>query len=141
MTIRILIVDDSLPMRAVIQKTIKASGYASAEFFQAGNGREALDVMKEEWVDIVITDYNMPDMNGLELIAAMKADAEMQSVPALMVTTEGSQEKIDQFIAKGAAGYIKKPFTPEEIRDKLIEILGEMRDDADVEDSDNELDF
>ena len=72
MTYKMLVVDDSLPMRAIIIRTIKASGFIETEFLQAGNGEEALEVLGNEWVDLVITDYNMPDMNGMELIQKMK---------------------------------------------------------------------
>lgn len=141
MTVNMLIVDDSLPMRGVIIKTIKASGYGSAAFYEAGNGKEALAVLDKEWLDIVITDYNMPDMNGMELITAMRKDPALKATPILMVTTEGSQTKIDQFLEMGATGYIKKPFTPEAIREKLIEILGERQTDDDFVESDDDFDF
>ena len=72
MAYNILIVDDSTPMRAVIKKIIKASGFDVGGFFEAVNGQEALKVLNEEWLDLVLTDYNMPDMNGLELIEEMK---------------------------------------------------------------------
>lgn len=141
MTIKILIVDDSLPMRGVIKKTIKASGYASAEFFEAENGKIALDILKTIWLDIVITDYNMPEMNGMELIEAMKQDDAFQSIPVLVITTEGSHQKVNEFLEKGAADYIKKPFTPEAIRNKLNTILGDTGNDEKSESSDDGLDF
>ncbi|MBA4366135.1 MAG: response regulator [Desulfobacterium sp.] len=140
MTIKILIVDDSLPMRGVIKKTIKASGYTSAEFFEAENGKIALDILKKTWLDIVITDYNMPEMNGIELIEAMKQNDAFQSIPVLVVTTDGSHQKVSEFLEKGATAYIKKPFTPEAIRNKLNDILGDMRNEK-PESSDDGLDF
>ncbi len=141
MGVNILVVDDSLPMRSVIIKTIKASGYGAASFYQAGDGTEALKVLKDEWMDIVITDFNMPEMNGLEMISAMKKDDELSTIPAIVVTTEGSQKKVQEFMDKGAAGYVKKPFTPEIIREKLTQILGEMQDEESSEDGDDDLDF
>lgn len=140
MTIKILIVDDSLPMRRVIKKTIKASGYSSAEFFEAENGKIALDILKNTWLDIVITDYNMPEMNGIELIEAMKQNNAFQSIPVLVVTTDGSNQKVSEFLEKGAAAYIKKPFTPEAIRNKLNNILGATGNEK-SESSDDGLDF
>lgn len=141
MTYKVLIVDDSQPMRSVIKKTIKASGFGGAEFFEASNGHEALSILQSQWLDIVVTDYNMPEMNGVELIAEMKKDEMIGSIPVLIITTEGSRTKIEEFIQLGASGYIKKPFTPEAIKAKLIEILGDANDDSGAEESDNSLDF
>jgi len=141
MSVNILIVDDSLPMRSVIIKTIKSSGFGSANFFQAGDGNEALKILQDEWLDLVVTDYNMPDMNGIELISEMKKDEGLSSIPVIVVTTEGSQKKIDEFMEKGATDYVKKPFTPETIREKLTHILGKMEDEESFEDSDDGLDF
>ncbi|MBF0100263.1 MAG: response regulator [Desulfobacterales bacterium] len=139
MAYNILIVDDSLPMRSVVKKTIKASGFSSSNFYEAENGKQALDIIKQEWMDIIITDYNMPDMNGIELIKELKKDDFLTSIPILVVTTEGSQKKILEFMTHGASGYIKKPFTPELIREKLVEILGEAQNG--FEESDEGLDF
>ena len=141
MSVNILIVDDSLPMRSIIQKDIRASGFGSPNFFQASNGNEAIKILRDKWMDIVITDYNMPDMNGIELIEEMKKDDLLKTIPVLVVTTEGSRKKAQEFIEKGAAGYIKKPFTPEIIRWKLTEILGEMEYDEAIENVDEGLDF
>jgi two-component system chemotaxis response regulator CheY len=138
----IMVVDDSSPMREVIIKTIKAAGYTSDNFIQASNGREALDLMQGNWIDLLVTDYNMPDMDGLMLIEEMKKDDVFSSVPVLIITTERREELIELFIEKGAAGYLKKPFRPEEIRQKISEILGERNFDGDeAEDFDEGLDF
>lgn len=140
MGFNILVVDDSLPMRKVIRKTIMASGFAMADFEEASNGTEALEILKKKWMDIVVTDYNMPGMNGLELIGIMKQDEIFKTIPVLVITTEGGQKRMDEFREKGAAGYIRKPFTPEEIRAKLHEILGESHDEG-FESGDGGLDF
>jgi two-component system, chemotaxis family, chemotaxis protein CheY len=142
MAYNVLVVDDSRTMRMVIIKTIKACGFQVGQFFEAANGNEALDALKNDWVDLVITDYNMPDMDGLTLISEMKNDEELKNVPAVMVTTEGSQERIKEFTEKGAVDYIKKPFSPEGIREKLRLIMGETQDgDGSAENGDEELDF
>jgi two-component system chemotaxis response regulator CheY len=141
MTYKMLIVDDSLPMRAIIIRTIKASGFMETEFLQAGDGEEALAVLGNEWVDLVITDYNMPDMNGMELIQKMKKDEILHAIPVLVVTTEGSRQKVEAFIDEGAAGYVKKPFTPETIRFELTKILGEPENEGSIEGSDDDFDF
>lgn len=141
MALSILVVDDSLPMRMVITKTIKASGFAMAEYEEAEDGLDALKILKKKWIDIVVTDFNMPNMNGLELVTEMKKDDLLKSIPVLVVTTEGGDARVAEFKEKGVAGYIKKPFTPEEIRAKLHEILGEVGDDDGFEITDDGLDF
>lgn len=141
MAYKILVVDDSLPMRSIIIRAIKTSGFSNTEFLQAGNGKEALDILENEWVDLVVTDYNMPDMNGMELIYEMKRDEILHAIPVLVVTTEGSQQKMEEFLEKGAAGYVKKPFTPEAIRSQLANILGVSEDEGSFEDSNDDVDF
>ncbi|MFZ7112616.1 MAG: response regulator [Desulfatiglandales bacterium] len=142
MAYNVLVVDDSLPMRSVIKKTVKASGFNVGQFFDASNGRDALAFLRQEWLDLVLTDYNMPDMDGLELIKEMKKDEALEGIPVVMVTTEGSQQRIKEFLENGAADYIKKPFTPENIRKKLNRIMGETEDEEGNTDfSDEGLDF
>jgi two-component system chemotaxis response regulator CheY len=125
MAYNILIVDDSFPMRAVIKKIIKASGFDIGEFFEAGNGKEALQVMDQQWLDLVLTDYNMPDMNGLELLKAMKRSDTLADIPVVIVTTEKGDRRMEAFFNQGAVAYVKKPFTPEQIKAHLNRILGE----------------
>lgn len=142
MAYNILIVDDSIPMRAVIKKVVKASGFNVGQFFEAANGIEALKILNQEWLDLVLTDYNMPDMNGLELVEEMKKDEELKSVPVVMITTEGSRERVEEFMEKGVLDYIKKPFTPEQIKQKLMQIIGETEDEERTPDNgDEEFDF
>ena len=142
MSFNILIVDDSLPMRSVIKKTIKASGCKVGKLFEASNGREALDVLSKEWLDLVLIDYNMPDMNGLELMSEMQKDDLLRSIPVIMTTVEGSQKRVKEFLKSGATDYIKKPFTPEETREKLNKILGGTTNgDESPDTGDEEFDF
>lgn len=141
MAYNILIVEDSIPMRAVIRKIVKASGFNVGQFFEAANGKEALQVLDEEWLDLVLTDYNMPDMDGLKLLEKMKKDDTLSSIPVVMITTEGSRQRVEEFLAKGAAGYIKKPFTPEEIKQELSLIMGEEDGEGSSGNIDEELDF
>ena len=144
MAYNVLIVDDSIPMRAVIKKIVKASCFDVGHFFEAANGKQALDLLNDEWLDIVLTDYNMPDMNGLELIEKMKANELFKGIPVVMITTEGSRQRVEEFLEKGAAGYIKKPFTPEQIKAILNPILGERNTNDtsdDFENCDDACDF
>jgi len=141
MSFSVLIVDDSLPMRKVIKKTFQAAGYGNVNFLEAEDGQKALDQLKDNWVDIVVSDYNMPVMNGLELIKAIKEDDRFDQVPVVIISTEGSQEKMDQFIAQGASGYIKKPFAPEQLRDVLVDLFGEIDYEEELDTDGDEFDF
>ncbi len=141
MAYSILIVDDSLPMRSVIKRTLKAAGYANAQLLEAANGQEALGLMKNAWIDIVMTDYNMPVMNGLEFIKKLKNDELSKDIPVVVISTEGHESKIKEFMDCGAAGYITKPFTAEAIRDLIVKILGEVDYEENFDESDDDLDF
>jgi len=125
MAFNVLIVDDSSSMRAVIKRTIKLSGFNVGEYFEAGDGREALEILSNKWVDLVLSDINMPNMNGLQLIAEMKKNELLSSIPVVMVTTEGSEKIVEESIRLGASKYIKKPFFPEDIKNTLRSLLGE----------------
>ena len=142
MPYKILIVDDSFPMRAVIKKIIKASGFEVGEFFEAATGLEAMQILDCQWLDLVLSDYNMPDMDGLEMLKAMKQNDMLKDIPVIMVTTEGSNQRIEEFLESGADAYIKKPFTPEQIRSHLNQLLGEPEHEyASDETGDDALDF
>ena len=141
MSYSILIVDDSLPMRSVIKKTIRAAGYGKSEFLEAANGKEALNLMKNNWVDMVLTDHNMPVMNGLDFIRAVKADDLLKTIPMVVISTEGNESRIREFMERGAAGYLSKPFTAEAIRDLIVTFLGEVSYDGEDFDGNENLDF
>jgi two-component system chemotaxis response regulator CheY len=138
MAFNVLIVDDSSSMRAVIKKTIKMSGFAVGQYLEAGDGIDALEVLNDAWVDLILADINMPRMNGLELMQRLKKHELHRTVPVIMVTTEGSQKKIDEAQSLGAAGYIKKPFTPQDIKETLNRIMGEPENDSVADFDDDE---
>jgi two-component system, chemotaxis family, chemotaxis protein CheY len=125
MAYNLLIVDDSDTMRKVIRKTVAISGFDLGECWEAGNGQEALGVLRTQWVDIILTDLNMPVMNGLDLLRALKHEAFHQRTPVILVTTEGSEDRLEEAYALGIRGYIQKPFHPEAIRDTLSRIMEE----------------
>ena len=128
-------------MRSVIKKTIRAAGYGQSEFLEAANGKEALKLLKNNWVDMVLTDHNMPVMNGLDFIRAVKADAIIKTIPVVVISTEGNESRVREFMDSGAAGYLAKPFTAEAIRDLIVKFLGEASYDEDYSDSNENLDF
>lgn len=119
---RFLVVDDSSTMRRIIRNNLKAVGYD--DVLEAGNGEEALGRLQTEKVEVVITDWNMPVMNGLELVAALrKAQAWMQT-PILMVTTVAEKEEILKAMQAGVTNYVVKPFDAATLKKKIDQILG-----------------
>ncbi len=124
MAFNFLIVDDSETVRAVIAKTLRMAGLPIHEIYQAGNGREALDVLAGRWADIIFTDINMPVMDGIELVERLRADDMFKSIPVVIVSTEGSETRIEQLKARGAVAYVRKPFQPEMLRKVVEETLG-----------------
>lgn len=143
MSFNVLIVDDSNAMRAVIKKIIAMSGFKMDECWEAGSGKEALETLSHAWVDVIISDINMPEMNGLELVGRLKSDELYKEIPVIMVSTEGSAERMREAFVRGAQGFIKKPFLPEDLRKALYEVIGVGTDGEYTEDTTNvdELDF
>ena len=124
MAFRVLIVDDSSVMRAFIRRIIVVSGLEAAEFLEAADGREALNLLRREWVDVVLTDINMPSMDGEQFVRCLEADDLLKSVPVVIVSTDGTENRMQQMLALGARGYVKKPFAPETLREELERVLG-----------------
>jgi two-component system chemotaxis response regulator CheY len=121
---RVLIVDDSPVMRTFIRRTIVLSGMEGAEILEASDGREALNLLREQWVDVVLTDINMPSMDGEQLVRCLEADDLLKSVPVVIVSTDSTESRMRQMLALGARGYVKKPFLPETLRGELERVLG-----------------
>ena len=122
MAINVLIVDDSKIMRTMILKTLQMTGITMGEVFQAANGQEGLESLEQNWIDLAIVDINMPVMNGEEMIDHMRANPEMQGLPVVVVSTEGSETRIARLEEKGVI-FIHKPFEPETIRDTIVDLL------------------
>lgn len=123
----VLLVDDSETIRGALLKAFQMAKLPMEEVFQAADGREALDKLKAVWVDMVLTDINMPNMGGVELLAAMKADPSLKDIPVAVISTEGSSTRIQSLQEAGIAGYLRKPCRPEEIRDLLHKVLGDWK--------------
>ena len=123
MAIRALIVDDSSVMRKIVERSLRQAGIDLSEVFQAGNGAEALGVLKDSAVDLILSDINMPVMDGLEFIKQLPSIANAKDVPVVMITTEGSEAHVVQALSCGARGYIRKPFTPEQVKEHVIPVL------------------
>lgn len=124
MSFNVLIVDDSNSMRAVIKKIISISGFKIDQCIEAGNGKKALEALADNWVDIIISDINMPVMNGFELLARLKEDNLFRDIPIIFISTESSDKRMQDAFNLGVKGFITKPFLPEEIRKILYEVIG-----------------
>ena len=143
MSFNVLIVDDSRSIRSVIKKIISMSGFRMDQCLEAENGRDALHVLSENWVDVILSDINMPEMNGFELLEALKKDSLLKDIPVIIISTEGREERIQDAFGLGAKGFIKKPFLPEEVKSILYEVIG-VDDDGEYgedEGDDGDLDF
>jgi two-component system chemotaxis response regulator CheY len=123
MSIRALIVDDSSVMRKIVERSLRQAGIDMSEVFQAGNGAEALGMLKESAVDLILCDINMPVMDGIEFIKQLPGVESAKNVPVVMITTEGSEAHVVQALSCGARGYIRKPFTPEQVKEHIIPVL------------------
>ncbi len=118
---RFLVVDDSPTMRRIVINALKTFGYT--EVVEANDGVEAIEQLAKEKVDFVITDWNMPNMNGLELTKAIRGDARIANLPILMVTTRGLKQDIIEALKARVNNYVVKPFTPQVLREKMDAIL------------------
>jgi two-component system chemotaxis response regulator CheY len=123
MSITALIVDDSSVMRKIVERSLRQAGVDLAKVFEAGNGAEALGVVNENKVDLILCDINMPIMDGLEFVKQLSGVENAKDVPVVMITTEGSESHVVQALSCGAKGYIRKPFTPEQVKEHVIPVL------------------
>ncbi len=123
MALDILIVDDSAAIRKILQRVLLQTEVPIGKVLEAGDGVEALAALKENKVGLILSDINMPNMDGLQLLSEVKASAEYRNVPVLMITTEGAQAKVLEAVNLGAVGYVRKPFTADQIKEKLVGLL------------------
>jgi two-component system chemotaxis response regulator CheY len=119
----ILIVDDSAMMRKIVLRALTLAGLDFQKVLEAGDGKEALELLKAHTVELIMCDINMPVMSGLELLRAMREQNLAAGVPVVMVTTESSAEHVREAVAVGASGYIRKPFTPDHVKQKVLALL------------------
>ncbi|MEZ5356227.1 MAG: response regulator [Bryobacteraceae bacterium] len=124
MAVDILIVDDSAAIRKILQRVLYQAEVPVGKIFEANDGAEALDVLKQNRVGLILSDINMPNMDGLQLLGELKGAASAhKDVPIVMITTEGSQAKVMEAVNLGAVGYVRKPFTAEQIKEKLVGLI------------------
>jgi two-component system chemotaxis response regulator CheY len=125
MAFNIMIVDDSKTIRSVIKKTLQIAGVPIGELYEAANGEEGLAVMKEHWVDLVFADINMPVMTGIQMVEKMADDKALEKTPVVIISTEGSKTRIEELFKLGVRAYIRKPITPEILRNVVKDVMGD----------------
>jgi two-component system, chemotaxis family, chemotaxis protein CheY len=123
MALDVLIVDDSPAMRSFIGRVLDLSGMEIGERLEAGHGAEALEILSRSWVDVILTDINMPVMNGEEFLTAVCARGDLKTVPVVVVSTDSTGSRVERMMSLGAKGYVKKPFSPELLREELERVL------------------
>ena len=121
-----LIVDDSSVMRKIVQRSIRQAGIEVETVLEAGNGAEALMVIGKEPVDLVLCDINMPVMDGLEFVKTLATMETGKNIPVVMITTEGSESHVVEALSAGAKGYIRKPFTPDQVKEHVLPVVGKI---------------
>jgi len=123
MPVDVLIVDDSAAIRKILQRVLAQANLGVWKVFEAADGREALDAVKQQPVGLILSDINMPNMDGLQFLGELRSHDQWKHVPVLMISTEGSQTKVMEAVQLGAQGFVRKPFTADQIKEKLAGIL------------------
>jgi len=123
MPIRALIVDDSSVMRKIVERSLRQVGLESLVVVEVGSGVEGFETLKAKRVDLILSDINMPAMDGLEFVRQLRNQQLAEGVPVVMITTESSEEHVKQAIEAGAMGYIRKPFTADQVKQKILSLL------------------
>jgi two-component system, chemotaxis family, chemotaxis protein CheY len=121
--VRALIVDDSSVMRKIVERSLRQAGVDLQQVLEASNGAEALGVLQQQEVDLILCDINMPVMDGLEFVKQLQGNGQAKKAPIVMITTEGSESHVVQALSCGARGYIRKPFTADQVKEHVIPVL------------------
>jgi len=121
--VNVLIVDDSSVMRKIVGRSLRQAGLDLVQVLEASNGSEALSLARENPLDLILSDINMPLMDGLEFVRQLRGIESAQHTPVVMITTEAGEGHVVQALSLGASGYIRKPFTPEQIKERVIPLL------------------
>ena len=123
MPVDVLIVDDSAAIRKILQRVLTQAELPLGKVLEAADGREAMVALMSQKVGLILSDINMPNMDGLELLGQLKSDAQWRDVPVIMISTEGSEAKVMEAVQLGARGFVRKPFTAEQIKEKLATLF------------------
>jgi len=123
MSLNVLIVDDSAAIRKILARVLSQTNLPIGQVHEASDGFEALKVLNSNQLSLVLCDINMPNMDGLQLLMRLRVNPELKHLPVIMVSTEGSQSKVLEAVELGAQGYIRKPFTADQIKEKVAACL------------------
>jgi two-component system chemotaxis response regulator CheY len=137
MPYNLLVVDDSRSLRKVLIKTIRMCHIGETTFFEAGNGKEALEVLSQDWVDVIFSDINMPIMDGYAFIEEVRKNDVFAQTPIIVITSETRREEMDSILENKIEGILTKPFRPEDIKDYLTNLL-HLEESVDGEDEELE---
>lgn len=124
MNLNILLVDDSAIVRGMIGRVLKMTNVPIESIHQAGNGFEAQSILREIWIDLVISDVHMPGMDGLALLQWIREDPTLANTPVLMISTEANEARLAEARHLGILAYLRKPFTPEQLKEVVLEAMG-----------------
>jgi two-component system, chemotaxis family, chemotaxis protein CheY len=122
--LKVLIMDDSSVMRKIVERALRQAGLELTEVLEAANGAEGLAQVQTGGLDMIFSDINMPVMDGLEFLKSLAGVAAAKGVPVIMITTEGSEARVVEALSAGAKGYLRKPFTPEQVKERVAPLLG-----------------
>ncbi len=123
MALDVLIVDDSAAIRKILQRVLNQAEIPLGVVYEAGDGLEAIEALKKNMVGLILSDINMPNLDGIQMLSQIKANDLWKGIPVVMVTTEGSQAKVMEAVNLGASGYVRKPFTADQIKEKLTGLI------------------
>jgi two-component system, chemotaxis family, chemotaxis protein CheY len=125
--LRVLIVDDSSVMRKIVERALRSAGLELSEVLEATNGAEGLIAAEKGGLDLILSDINMPVMDGLEFLRNLRTIAVAKGVPVVMISTEGSEAHVVEALSLGARGYLRKPFTSEQLKERVMPLLGVLQ--------------
>ena len=120
MTVDVMIVDDSAAIRKILKRMLDQAGLILGNVVEAGDGVEALEKLRQQPIHLILSDINMPNMDGIQLLTELKSRADSKHIPVIMITTEGGEAKVMEAVQLGASGYVRKPFSSEQIKEKLV---------------------
>jgi two-component system chemotaxis response regulator CheY len=118
-SVNVLIIDDSAAIRKILRRILGQADLGTGEIYEAGDGLEALQILRSKQVGLILADIYMPNLDGMQFLSKLRAVGEWQSVPVVMISTEGSHSRVMEAVQLGANGYVRKPFTPDQIKQKL----------------------